>query len=716
MSLADKGASQAESIETAEPSKADLAEGSEQAVNTGKSTQGKQPETPRRSTRSRTRKTEVHAENAGLGSDDSLGDKEEAMLDSEDEFVMEVDSEEEAAVLDDDDDDDFHFPPGLGGPDTRPREVVQQLHALFSSEDEDDEDEDANMDFLEDGDNGTNKRKKAKKKVAKTLPMKEEATIFYQLAQKEYAKGNFEDAIIMIEETIKIDPNSKLPYVLLDAIYLDQGDTDKALKAKVAAALLDKNKDDWIDVARISVEKELYDQAILFYRRAINLDDGDYYTMYELVELYIRVSQLSQACDLMKKIHTIYPASAEYTSQLARIYMMQDMLQDAVNLFENILLQNKENPYVDPELVQPFGWSELNSLAELYYKQGAWHKAIRSIKSISRWLLDRGSETWWDEQKTDAEFDERRFEIKRVEKARGKDDPSKYQIPLDIRAKLLLSRLQLGDIEEAKHHSKFLLDSDPDVYLDLFWEVGSEFMELGYYDTGLQLLVKLLDNGDAPSELLLAIGKCEMGLEKWDEAEIQFRAVLRSDPQNLEALVGLAETCYALDRDSEARVLIEEVQDLRQDLKRRKSTPSKKENTSPEEDDNSTFYRRTKKKQTAWPRRLTKAELEQAERQATAKVESNFRTLQRYWSQLAQNINNMVAVAEWTQIASGLVEMILSVKRFNRRGARLTIFQKGLDADIDARLEKLNSRIKENEIGMDLICKPCTLLTYSRCI
>src|SRR5690606_35682586 len=93
------------------------------------------------------------------------------------------------------------------------------------------------------------------------------------------------------------------------------------------------------------------------------------------------------------------------------------------------------------------------------------------------------------------------------------------------------------------------------------------FMNCGYYELALELLFKLLQTDNTASELLLAIGKCEMGIRNWDEAEKWFRLVIKHDPYNVEALVGLAETCYALDRDEEARSLIEEVQLVRNEIK-----------------------------------------------------------------------------------------------------------------------------------------------------
>lgn len=622
-------------------------------------------------------------------------------------------------------DDYIYIPPGVGGDDARSAAVAQQMRELFSSDDDEMSDEHSDalyQDILDANDELRPNTKRSAKGSIKPLKMKDEARVYYELAQKEYENGAMEDAILMIEEAIKLDANTKLPYMLLDAIYSDIGDVEKSLKAKVAAALLDKNQDDWIDVARISVELGHLDQATLFYRRAIELDELDHQIMYELVELYIEMNKLGPACELMKKVHQLFPIVPEYTTQLARLYMLQGMLQDAVNIFENLLEQNKEAAFLDPEEIQPFGWSELNSLAELYNKQKAWHKTIKSVKSISRWLCGRGSETWWDDMKDDSEFDERRFDRLKTKtknqvnagegKVENRDneeqdgtedqvnpDADKYTIPLDIRIKLLQARLQLGDIEEARHHTNELLRNDPEVFLDLFWVVGLEYMELGYYATGLELFNPILDVEEGhPSELLLAIGKCEMGLGNWSKAEEQFQTVLDADDQNIEALVGLAETYYAMGHDEDALALIETVQSIRRERELdEKKISEAAESNSESADEPTSFYKKPRRRRPDIPRIPTKLEKQQAEQKAIATVESSFRMLQRYWNQLAQNINNMVAVTEWTQIANTLVNMFLSVKRFyHRHGTRLTIFQKGEDADIDSRLAKLTLSVQQS--------------------
>lgn len=624
-------------------------------------------------------------------------DPELVDMDSGEEYIEEFSDEEWQAPSNTTREDNYY----TESDNENDEEAAERVRALFSSDEEEEYEDDENEanQFLEEDKSLQKQKEKRIAKMTKSLAIKDEARIYYNLAIKEYEENRFGDAIAMLEEAIKIDPNSKLPYVLLDAIYSDIGDVDKALRAKVAAALLDRNKDDWIDVARISVELGKLDQAVVFYERAIGLDTSDTTIMFDLFELLLSMNKLEQACTLMKKIHDIHPANPEYTNRLGQVYMLQGQLQDAVNLFENILQQNKESSFIDPEIIQPFGWSELNSLAELYYKQKAWHKTIREVKSIARWILERKDETWWEDQNDDAEFDERRLEIKRSDKGKLRlDEPEKYELPLDIRVKLLLSRLQLENIEEAKHHNRFLLEADPHIYLDLFWEVGTTFMNCGYYELALELLFKLLQTDNTASELLLAIGKCEMGIRNWDEAEKWFRLVIKHDPYNVEALVGLAETCYALDRDEEARSLIEEVQLVRNEIKEKEQM---KEHQDRPAIDDSSLYQETER--SSGTRKIpSRAEKKRAEAEADAIVEKSFRELQRYWTQIASNINNMVAVTEWTQIANTLVNIFLSVKRFySRHGSRLTIFQRGEDADIYARLEKLSLSIKENEIDSE---------------
>lgn len=572
-------------------------------------------------------------------------------------------------------------------------EDAQKVRDLFSSDDDDNDEDyynDQGESFVQedhDAYEANMRRKKKAVSASKAMMIQDEAKMYYTMAISEYESNNHADAIALLEEAIARDPESKLPYMLLDAIYFDLGDVDKSLRAKVAAALLDKNKDDWIDVARISVELGKLDQAAIFYKRAIDIDDTDTQLMFELVTLYISIDKMGNATNLMKRIHELDPANATYSNQLAQIYMNRGMIQDAVNLFEHILKLNRELTYIDPQLVQPFGWSELNALAELYNKQRAWQKCIKTVKSVSRWLLDRVTETWWDERKDDAEFDNRRLELmKKPEYKKGLHDEEKFVLPLDIRCKLLLARLKIGDIKEAHYQNEYLLQADPESYLDLFWEVGQAYIECNEYETALEILVKLLELNETTSELLLAIGKCEYGIKNYEEAEGYYKLVLDTDPKNVEGLVGLAETYMAMNRDDEAKELITKVRDIRVKLSEYVEANKESRIKSGLKSDGSST--KSNERKNASTTRLPSAE----------ELESNFKNLKRYWDQIIENRENMVAITEWTQIANNMINMFLSVKRFNKKN-RGQILGKEESSDINARLDNIESSIQQNDIG-----------------
>jgi len=103
-----------------------------------------------------------------------------------------------------------------------------------------------------------------------------------------------------------------------------------------------------------------------------------------------------------------------------------------------------------------FGWSDINIYIELFGFGGDYANGIMELKSLSRWLLGREEETFWD----DIQFDDREWdasdEPRRVEVSEY--IPNIYPIesygeglPLELRVKLGVFRLKIdkANVDEA---------------------------------------------------------------------------------------------------------------------------------------------------------------------------------------------------------------------------------------------------------------------------
>lgn len=110
-----------------------------------------------------------------------------------------------------------------------------------------------------------------------------------------------------------------------------------------------------------------------------------------------------------------------------------------------------------PPDVTLFPVALLVKLFDILIATEQWAKAISETKRAVRWLGGRLKETRWDKVGDDREFDEEG--VRRD--TRGEDEgraAEGYPLDINLRERLGLARLNLGDIDEARV-SRLLVDS-----------------------------------------------------------------------------------------------------------------------------------------------------------------------------------------------------------------------------------------------------------------
>jgi general transcription factor 3C polypeptide 3 (transcription factor C subunit 4) len=125
-------------------------------------------------------------------------------------------------------------------------------------------------------------------------------------------------------------------------------------------------------------------------------------------------------------------------------------VQTAIEHYRESIAYYKTSPIQEGSI---FGWNDVDIYITVLEFAGAYEAALRETKSLARWLLGRENETFWDEViGNDCEWDiddSRRLEIPAF--TVGKQPLSSYgeNLPLEIRVKLGLCRLHLGQHTEA---------------------------------------------------------------------------------------------------------------------------------------------------------------------------------------------------------------------------------------------------------------------------
>ncbi|KAK9460495.1 uncharacterized protein V1516DRAFT_652483 [Lipomyces oligophaga] len=547
------------------------------------------------------------------------------------------------------------------------------------------------------------KKKKKKRGTPREQEPSEEVKILLGQANQAYATNDLDEAEKILAEVIRIDHNVYAAWKTLGEIHKQRGDISKCLLAWILAAHLRlKDAELWSICGKLSFQINQIDQALYCYNRAILANSNDVEAIFERGLIFKELGTVSKALEAFKKLHDMLPNDLTVIRELASVYVLQRNIRSAAKLYEDILFASR-NPeayllaHPNKSLPPPFGWSQLNILAELYGEQEDWMKAIRLIKTTSRWLQNRSNERFWDDmpEDNDDEFDPDRAPLNRhFTSSRKKDSEAvaEYSVPLDIRAKLIIYRLKLGNIEAALNHAKFVLNLAENIadgqnahqYGDLFIDVANALLEAEQYEQALVLYLPIaeLDQYSTPA-VILSMGRCLHGLRDFAQAETAFKTVIANDENNLDARIALAEVYEATGRRQEALELVHEVMRFRKEQEHASTTVTElmqaedksqePDGLTSQQDEVMSFIpnadSRSAGSGSGRPRtnpasrqRPTRAERMQAEEIAAKVVATKWKRLRQYQEGLKSG--NMVAITEWSQTASELVDMFINIKAF----------------------------------------------------
>lgn len=164
-------------------------------------------------------------------------------------------------------------------------------------------------------------------------------------ARTSMGDGAFTEALILLDKSIKKDPENQTAYNMRGFVRLELGQTDLALDDFNRSVELDssdyrafynrgnayyqlqifdkavtnydkalrlepKNADVYINRGNALVQLEKYNQAILDYRFALKLDDSNYLTYFNLARTLYLIDQHDEAQLLFEKCLTIYQTFA----------------------------------------------------------------------------------------------------------------------------------------------------------------------------------------------------------------------------------------------------------------------------------------------------------------------------------------------------------------------------------------------------------------------
>ncbi|KAF9904994.1 transcription factor TFIIIC subunit tfc4 [Linnemannia zychae] len=448
-----------------------------------------------------------------------------------------------------------------------PWEIAAGLEPSVQDDDDDELDLDADDPAIEElGLALAPKSKREKKKLQKkgTVIYPPEVQKLLGLANNAYVNRDYDQAVDYFQQVIVTHPNVFQAWNIMGVIQEELGNTEKALQLYlVAAHLTPKDGALWKKLAVISKECGYDQQALYCFTRAFRADKNDMDALWDRSIMYQILNEPYKAIQgfqkLLKVKHHYMPAleelvklysSLDQDNKKYRENMHQAMLDyEAAYLHYSSLpdkfSSNNTDPFdvtdmdYDSQQSEPFGYSALNMLSELYIMFEEYEKPIDMIKTWSRRLQRRSHQTWWDDYKDDREFD---TEPDDEELQASLGENRTRGLPIDLRVKLGICRLMMEEVKEAKTQFKYLWRCSVEDFPDLYEEIAELYITKQMWKDGYNVIRAMLqyDEMDIPKIWIMA-GECLRHMRQFKEAKDFLEQAHRADPGSVELSMMLAE-------------------------------------------------------------------------------------------------------------------------------------------------------------------------------
>lgn len=545
----------------------------------------------------------------------------------------------------------------------------------------------------------TYKRRRKGKALEPTADIKHRLS----LASEAFMRREFDQAYDILSEIIRINAETYDAWVMLCSIYQERSQMPEAIMALCFAAHLHPGDfHNWVNVAQFALddttpgerERNLevaqlcYSAAIKANRKSLKARIGKANCALEAGRSGIAAGEyvkvLKQRPYNMGVLRNL--AEAAFDTKSAKKYIEQ-----ARSFYEQAIAHVRAG---GQHLKGTFMWSDVIIYVEMCAFLDMYSEAALALRSLSRLLIGRQDETYWDRYvDDDREWDQ--DEDRRREAPEYSPDRYPYEaygpaLPLDLRAKLAIYRLKLGQDEEATRHLHWLPATEgQDNFLihGCFQDSPFVIKELADQLFESRRVTTALDfynfygrlNGAFDSETLVQIGKCYLELQDQATAEEMLIKAIEDDDDNIDARYELAQMYEMAQEHEEAFLLANEALQLQHD---RRQDEGDKEYEDDEEEEPAVAkerkkrafrkkYKRQKKAKVDRPKRVKrqyvrrmagKAKRELYEHNVTESFRSKYQRAQDLREGMASG--DKEAQDEWMAAAQDLVDDFRSFKEF----------------------------------------------------
>ncbi|TAM43813.1 tetratricopeptide repeat protein [bacterium] len=173
------------------------------------------------------------------------------------------------------------------------------------------------------------------------------------------------EAILLLENTLRLCPGSALAYYTLGYYYLSSRDYNNAeINLNKSIAVDPQFTHSYKLLSGIYFDKKDNENALLYAQKAVSLNDGDASSLNELGLLLMRLERYAQALPYLEKAVSLAPENVDYLYSLASVYRDNKMFSQALEEYGKVGALKSNYPNLH------------NDLADIYVILG---QAVRAL-------------------------------------------------------------------------------------------------------------------------------------------------------------------------------------------------------------------------------------------------------------------------------------------------------------------------------------------------
>ncbi|MDQ3019835.1 MAG: tetratricopeptide repeat protein [Bacteroidota bacterium] len=192
--------------------------------------------------------------------------------------------------------------------------------------------------------------------------------IYHALAEVYYKLYKPDEALIEINNALKLNPDNQNYLETLANIYIAKKDFGRAVTVLENIIKLDSNYTYGLySLARLYQELNMPAQAIVIYEKITSKIGYDFDVLNKMYDIYVSYKNYDKATEVLEAMLQLDPFNLQIKALLASLFIKNNKLADARRIYEEIYILNPDDKEVQTELVK------------IYFKQNESDKAFQNF-------------------------------------------------------------------------------------------------------------------------------------------------------------------------------------------------------------------------------------------------------------------------------------------------------------------------------------------------